>query len=146
MVSARDGDVQEANDHASCATTEKALLEGNLKLAMKKLLKVEANANSYRAVSEDRQREIDEMRPKLNHLKDVKVNYSELYIIEEKGKRIEEQERRIEELSANLASTQEDLLTTYSNLATLHIQLEGEKRKKEKQKKGYRKGDSFRKK
>lgn len=82
MVSAKDIKFQDANDHASHATTERAMLEDRLRLVEKKLLEVEANANSYKAVSE-RHKEIDEMKHELNRLKDLKVNHSELSFIEE---------------------------------------------------------------
>lgn len=106
-VFAKDKEVQEGNDHGCWAISEEAVLEEKLKLAEKNLLKAEANANSCKAVSEERHKEIYEMKPKLDRLKDLKVNHSELAVIEEQRKKIEEQERKIEELSIDLASTQE---------------------------------------
>lgn len=69
------------------------------------------------------------MKHELDRFKILKVNHSELAVIEEKSKNIEEQERKFEELT-DLASTQEDLQTTYGKITKLHAQLEGQHYKK----------------
>lgn len=59
------------------------MLEKELKQAKKKLLDSKADASSYRVVRENHPHEIDAIKPKLDHLRNHKVNHSKVAIIKE---------------------------------------------------------------
>lgn len=108
-ISAKDKELKDANEHASSTVIVKVVLEEELRQTQKKLFDAETGVCSKRLLIEGFQCENCEMKTELDGLRELKVKYSKVVLIEEQGEKLEKQERRITEMEVQLESSQKEL-------------------------------------